>query len=176
MKTGHRWVNSALSLTILTVALWITGGCLGYRVGGHLPPGIQSIFVPTVENVSDQPNLETPTTAAIIEGFQSDGRLHILDAGSADAILEVRITRAESTPLRYDRQATLTATEYRLTLTAEATLTRRTDQSVVLDRRQVNGWVDFSTTGDLPSDRQQAASQAARELGRQIVRAVVEYW
>lgn len=149
---------------------------MGYRVGGQLPPGIRSVFVPTVENQSDQPHLESETTAAIIEQFQADGRIRILDARTADAILEVRIIRSESTPLRYDRQAVVTATDYRLTLTAETTLTRRADHAVVIDRREVTGWVDFVTSGDLPTARQAAASDAARELGRQVVRAVVEYW
>lgn len=162
--------------TLLCSAVTQLTGCLGYRVGGQLPPGIRSIFVPTIENHSDQPLLETVTTSAIIENIQSDGRLDITERESADAILEVRITSSESAPVRYDRQATVTATEYRLTLMAEVTLTRRADRQALMDRRQVSGWVDFTTTGDLPAARRAASFEAAQELGRQIVRTVVEYW
>ncbi len=154
----------------------LLSGCMGYRVGGHLPPGIASVFVPTVENDSGEPQLEASTTAAIIERFQSDGRLAIRDAETADAWVEVRITDSEIIPLRYDRDTAVTATEYRLTLFAETTLIRRDDETRILDRYPVEGWVEFRTDGDLSSARRAALPEASRELGRQVVRAIVEYW
>ncbi len=166
----------AAAVLIYGAIMLLCGGCLGYRLGGQLPPGINSVFVPTVENDTDQPQLEAETTAAIIERFQSDGRLSIRDATSADATLQVRIVNSELTPVRYDRQASVTATEYRLTLSAEVTLIRHADHENLLYKRVVQGWEEFATDGDLPAARRDAVPEAARELGRQVVRTVVEYW
>ncbi len=162
--------------SILILTAMLGSGCMGYRVGGHLPPGVASIFVPTVINDSGEPQLEAEVTTAIIERIQSDGRLEILAAESADAHLQVRITGSAIAPLRYDRDDTVTATEYRLTLIAETTLIRIRDEKRLLDRHIVEGWTDFRTTGDLPASRREAIPEASLELGRQVVRTIVEYW
>lgn len=175
---GNGW-SLTLSLaagSLLWLSWLMAGGCLGYRVGGHLPPGIASVYVIPVENESGEPQLEAATRNAIIERFQSDGRLIIADAETADAHVEVRITGSDTQPLRYDREAAVTATEYRLTLFAETTLVRRDDGTLVLDRHPVEGWVEFRGEGNFPDERRAALPEAARELGRQVVRAIVEYW
>ncbi len=154
----------------------LLSGCLGYRVGGHLPPGIASVFVASVENDSGEPQLEATTRSAIIERFQSDGRLVIRDADTADARVEVRISSSDTTPLRYDRDAAVTATEHRLTLFAEITLVRNHDETAILDQHPVEGWVEFRSDGNFPASRRAALPEASRELGRQVVRAIVEYW
>ena len=150
-------------------------GCVGYQLGSTLPPGVETLYVPTFMNSCGEPLVETEATRQTIQEFQKDGALRITSREQADAQLDVTIVEYELEPLRYRRDRAKTTREYRLTLVADVVLTR-TATGEILSHRQLRGDSAFEPLGDLPSAKIQALPEAARDLAHDIVESVVEYW
>lgn len=173
--SDRTWTHRATrAMAAVTVVLTLSG-CVGYRLGSTLPPGIDSVYVPTFINETGEPMVEVEATRAAIQAFQKDGTLRVLDREMADAILNVTVVDYELKPLRYQRDKNKTTQEYRLTLTAEVSFERTEDGEVIISRR-VKGEADFEPGSDLSSAKRAALPQAARDLAHDIVECVVEYW
>ena len=150
-------------------------GCIGYRLGSTLPPGIRTVHVPTFINRSGEPLLESPATAATLEELQRDGTLSLAGQQDADALLEVTLTRFILEPLRYDRNDVKTTSEYRMRIAAELVFTeRRTGKE--LSRRKVEGEATFDPLGDMTNAKRSVLPKATQDLAHHIVETVVEYW
>lgn len=162
----------------LAAAVVLTGvlatGC-AYRLGSSLPPGIESIYVPTVVNQSEEPLLDTEVTRALTREFQRDGTLRVADAESADARLDVTLVGFKLVPLRYERDSAKTTSEYRMHISADITLFKGKEDVPML-QRHVEGEATFEFFGDMASSKAQALPAAARDLSHDIVEALVEYW
>ncbi len=161
-------VLAGLILTHLT-------GCVGYRLGSSLPPDVSSVHVPTFVNDTNEPLLESDTTRAAIQEFQRDGTLRVLDKDAADLLLEVSLVEFTLEPLRFDRDQSKTAEEYRMRIKADILLTRRKTGEVMTQRR-VAGETFFDFSGDLGTSKRTALPLAAADLAHDIVESVVEYW
>jgi hypothetical protein len=157
------------------LVLGMGAGCVGYRLGTTLPPGIASIYIPTFENNTDEPRLETETTRAAIQEFQRDGTLKIAGERDADARLDVVLLKFELLPLRYEKDQSRTTREYRMLIRAKVTVTR-TDNGEVLAERTVVGDEEFDFFGDLATSKIQNLPEAAEDLAHRIVELIVEYW
>ncbi len=170
--------KTSISLTLggLLGLLLIAGGCAGYHLGNTLPPGLTSINIPVFINDTKEPGLETRVTAATIQEFQKDGSLKVLPKEQANSILEVKIKKYELSPLRYRTDQTITAKEYRLTLTADVILRKLPSKEIMVETSGVIGFTTFTALSDLPSARRSALPKAATDLGQRIVKCVVEYW
>lgn len=154
----------------------LSPGCIGYKLGNNLPPGIRSVAVPVFVNETGEPALETLTTSATIQEFQKDGSLKVADRATADTVVEVTLKKYTLTPLRYRSERTTTAKEYRLTLVASVVWKKLPGQEVLARSDKVEGYKDFEALVDLPSARRDALPDAADDLAHRIVRTVVEYW
>lgn len=168
-----RSVFSRLAFIPLLVSC---AGCAGYRLGSTLPEGVASVFVPVVVNETTEPGLETAATSATVEEIQLDGSLKIAAKEQADSVLEIRLKRYTLTPLRYRKDQTATAQEYRLTLIASAVLRRASNNEVLYKSDSVSGFATFDALADLPSARRNALPAAAKDLAHRIVRSVTGYW
>jgi hypothetical protein len=156
--------------------LLVNAGCVGYKLGSNLPPGVTSITVPVFMNEVKEPGLETIVTSATIQEFQKDGSLKVLPKDQATSLLEVTIRKYELEPLRYRRDQAITAKEYRLTLTADVVLLKLPGREVLATNKGIIGFTTFTALSDLPSARRMALPKAATDLGQRIVKCVVEYW
>ncbi len=150
-------------------------GCIGYRLGSTLPPGINVVHVPTFVNKTSEPRLEIETSQAAIREFQRDGTLSVSDLEKSDVVLYVNLVGFRLEPLRYEADRTTTTEEYRLTITASLKLTERLTGKI-LTRNTVEGEADFIPSGDLSSAKRNALPAAARDLAHDIVENVVEFW
>ncbi len=162
-------------MVLLIALLPLLGGCLGYRLGTTLPPGIRSLYIPTFVNRTGEPGLETTTTQAAIREFQQDGTLRIASEESADAYLDVQLQVFKLQPLAYEEDNSRTAEEYRLIIIAQVDF-YRSDSDERLSRRLVRGESSFEPSGDLSVGKMEALPEAAEDLAHQIVKTVVEYW
>jgi len=175
--------KTTTSFHISRCALWIAVsalalgacGCVGYRLGSTLPPGVESVHVPTFVNKTDEPLLETDTTRAAIQEFQRDGTLRIAGPGEADATLAATLVTLELKPLRYEKDRAKTTQEYRLKIKADIVFQRTSSGEVLLSRR-VEGESTFEPRGDLASAKRAAMPEAASDLAHDIVESIVEYW
>jgi len=168
--------SSFLAGTVL-LALGLGGhGCVGYRLGSMVPPDIRSVYVPTFVNQTGEPLLEIETTRAAIQEFQKDGSLKVAPEDEADAILRIKLTEYQLTPLAYNSVRKTEANEYRLTIYASLVLTRRRDNTVITESPRVRGEATFEIIGDLSTSKRAGLPPAAADLAHSIVQRVTEMW
>jgi len=169
---GVRCASAALVAAFLAGA---GAGCVGYRLGTTLPPGIQTVYVPAFVNRTGEPRIEIEASRATLEELQTDGTLRVAGAAEADSVLSVTLVGYRLDPLRYERDRPKTTREYRLQLTADIVF-RRVSPEAVLVKKTVQGDATFEMVGDLATSKDGALPQAARDLAHDIVESIVEYW
>lgn len=162
-------------LALLTVPLFLSG-CAGYRLGTMLPGDVRTVFVPTVENETSEPLIESDVTQAIIQQIQRDGSLQIETEENADAVLKVVLTKYKLEPVAYRSDVRAAANQYRINLTASMEMRRTRDGSVVAEAARITGNEVFDVVGDLSSSKLVGNPLAANDLADRIVQRVVEYW
>lgn len=162
------------ALVLLTLPLLLGSGCIGYRLGSTLD--IQSVYVPTVKNNTDEPFLETEITQAIKEELQRDGSLKVENEGNAEAILEIAINKYYLKTLDFDRENRTRATEYRVYLEVSALLKDAKTGEPIVRRGVLKGDADFDFAGDQVTARRQALPRVSNDLAHDIVEAIVETW
>ncbi len=152
------------------------GGCVGYRLGSSLPPGVRTIAVPTLVNETDEPLIETECTRQVLAALIRDGSLRVVPEDEADVILRGTLTRHLLTPVAFDAERTTVAEEYRMTLFASLEVVRRETGEHAAPPARVTGRTDFLLTGDLTSAKRAALPRAAEDLARNMVDQVVRAW
>lgn len=170
-----------LSQTLLVLALGFVLmtpqiGCVGYKLGSNLPPGIRSVFVPVFINETGEPGLETLTTSAAIGEIQKDGSLQVRPRDQANCILEVKLMTYKLMPVRYRKDQTTTAKEYRLEMTADYVLKKLPGNEIIAQGTGITGFSNLTALTDLPSARRTALQPTARDLAHRIIREITEYW
>ena len=154
----------------------LLGGC-GYSVGlgGNLPSHLKTVAVPIFVNSTQQPAVESVITAAVVNAFVTSGRLKVVSVKEADAILEGNIISYNLDSIAYNSQ--INVTEYRLRVRVNI-LFRDVRQGTTLYKQDgLEQWADFRVQGqvsDTLAREDQAARQAAVEIGRRIVASAVD--
>jgi hypothetical protein len=173
-KTSFSW-SCCLAMAFCAAACVVPAGCVGYKLGNTLPPGIKTVYVPMFINKTDEPMVETEVTRAVLQELQKDGSLEVVGEDYANSILEVSLVKITFKPLSFQQSERMTAKEYRLYLTADV-LFKRAKTSEILSKRQVVGEATFFPAGDLASAKRLALPAVSKDLAHRIVEAVVEYW
>lgn len=173
MKRSNGFVKLAL---VCIAMLMAAPGCVGYKLGSNLPPGITSINIPVFVNEAREPGLEATLTSATIQEFQKDGSLRVISKEQASCIMEVTIKKYELEPLRYRKDQSVTAQEYRLNITADVIVRKLPSKEIIVNTPGIVGFTTFTALADLPSARRLALPKAAADLGQRLVKCIVEYW
>jgi len=155
--------------------LW-AGGCMNYQLGTMLPPDIETVHVPTVQNRTEEPLLKDEVTRAVLAELQQDGSLRISDEQDADTVLHVELVHYDLQPLSYSDSNRARPNEYRLVLQAVVELVRRDTGKVLVRSGRLEGRSTFELSGDLTAGKRRGLPEASRDLGRKIVSAVTEAW
>ncbi|MGQ9662952.1 MAG: LPS assembly lipoprotein LptE, partial [Kiritimatiellia bacterium] len=155
-------------LWLLLGLIIVLAGCAGYRLGSSLPPGVRTVMVPTSVNNTGEPQIENEVTRAVIREIQNEGSLRVVEAGYADAVLQVTLIRCWVEPLRYERDNPKAAAEYRLCIQAEVALIRSGTRERILTRR-AEGKASFLATTDPQTAKLAVLPSAAADLARAIV-------
>ena len=154
----------------------LLGGC-GYSVGlgGNLPSHLKTVAVPIFVNSTQQPAVESVITAAVVNAFVTSGRLKVVSVKEADAILEGNIISYNLESIAYNSQINVTV--YRLRVRVNI-LFRDVRQGATLYKQDgLEQWADFRVQGqvsDTLAREDQAARQAAVDIGRRIVASAVD--
>jgi outer membrane lipopolysaccharide assembly protein LptE/RlpB len=164
-----------LCIALPTAALLISG-CVGYQLGSMLPGDIRTVHVPVFMNETEEPFLEVETTRAALREIQRDGSLRVATTDEADAVLTVTLLDLRLEALAFDRDRRAAAEEYRLLITAAATLTRRSDNQVVASIPRIEGEGTFIVSGDLTTSKQTAIPRASEDLAKRIIDRLLETW
>jgi outer membrane lipopolysaccharide assembly protein LptE/RlpB len=151
------------------------GGC-GYSLRSSLPAHIKTIHVPTLENRTQEPAIESFVTQALTEAVVTSGRAQLASSERvADAVLEGSIIEYSLTSLAFDRAANVT--QYRLTIALSLTLRDRVKNEVIWRQERIQDRADFRVAGPvtLTLAREDAAlRRAAVDVSRAIVSLAFE--
>ena len=103
MTDSYFLYEKIIILILLFILFW---GC-GYQLAGketHLPPGVNSVAIPTLSNKTLEPGIETHFTQAFLKEFILDRRVKVVDRKEADSILEGTIKSFYLLSISYDKR------------------------------------------------------------------------
>ena len=112
----------------LCFSFFVPLGC-GYQMVGketHVPPGLNSLAVPTFKNQTFEPGIEVPFTQGFLKEFIRDRRVNVVDRKEADSILEGAIKAFYIFSVSYDKSGL--ALEYEIRVVLDLTLKKRTGE------------------------------------------------
>lgn len=176
-----------IGTSLITLALF--SGCASYKLGAPTELPFESIYIRPASNDSFAPQVQALVSAQIRETFIRDGRVKLLSKESdADAVLSVNLTNYERNAGARNRQDTVSARTFNLTIHAAISLYNANQGDFFFEERNVSE--DASVYGDNPFvdakdfEQRQAYNQAeysamtrlARSLARQITDEVLSPW
>lgn len=163
-------------IACLSTALLISG-CMGYKLGGSRPEGVETVYMAPVVNETTEPAIELQVTEALRQRIQFDGRLKLLNTPDSDAVIEVALTRytLSAIAFRNDRKHQSTAEQYRIRIDAVATL-KDSETGEILSESKTYGESTFYFGSDLTSSKRDALPRAAQEVAKFIVDDLIERW
>jgi len=112
----------------LCFSFFVPLGC-GYQMVGketHVPPGLNSLAVPTFKNKTFEPGIEVPFTQGFLREFIRDRRVNMVDRTRADSVLEGVIKTFNISSVSYDKSGLVL--EYQVGVVLDLTLKKRTGE------------------------------------------------
>jgi outer membrane lipopolysaccharide assembly protein LptE/RlpB len=139
-------------------------GC-GYKMVGketHVPPGLNSVAIPTFKNQTFEPGIEVPFTQAFLKEFILDRRVNVVSRAEADSILEGVIKKFYIFSVSYDKSGFVL--EYQTYVLLDLTLKDRTGK-ILWEEKGITETRWFRASSDvLTSETNKAV--AIQETGR----------
>jgi len=154
---------------LATLALAVLVGGCGYSVQGTLPGDIKTIAIPIFQNLTREPAVEGLITRAVVEAFSTNGRLKVVSAADADAILDGEVAGYSVYSIAFDKDSNVR--EYRLVVSVNLLLRDRRKNEVLFRQSGVREQVDFrvqNAVSQTISLEETALRAAAVEVGRTI--------
>ena len=149
---------------LLILCMMLFTGC-GYQMVGketHVPPGLNSVTVPTFSNQTLEPGIEVPFTQGFLREFINDRRVRVVNRREADSILEGVIKDFQIYSVAYDRSGI--ALEYQTTVVIDLTLKKQNGEILWKEQNfSETRWYRTSTSV-LTSESNKAA--AIQQIGR----------
>jgi hypothetical protein len=159
--------HALLSLITLTMV-----SCAGYQLGGSKPPslaGVKTVAVPMFANGTQEPRAEALATTAVTDAFVRDGTYRLADRGSADAVLEGKLSTIRYSTLRSSRLDSLLAEELTNEVMIEWTLRDAKDPTKILATGSSVGHSTFFADSNLQTARRNALPDAFGRAGTNLV-------
>jgi hypothetical protein len=162
-------------LNCLAATLLLTG-CMGYKLGGGKPAGINTVTMAPVINETSEPAIELQVTHAMREQIQFDGRLKLVnERANADAVMELTLTDYQLMPIAYRSELRTTPELYRLRVSGVAEL-RRISTGEVISTSQTYGESTFTFQSDLTTSKRDALPRAAQEIATYMLEDLIDQW
>jgi len=153
----------------------------GYRftpVGGVVPEDAKTIAIPVFVNGTNEPYLDITLTQAVVNEFQTDGRLKIASLDEADLILRCKVVKFDVTAVSYT--PTTYIQQYNINISVDARLTEAKSKKVLW--QEIGLGVVFIasypvTVGDVTTTKiakQTAVTSASQDIAATIRSRVLE--
>ncbi len=145
-------------------------GC-GYQLVGketHVPPGINSLSIPTFINKTFEPGIEIPFTQAFLKEFIRDRRVKVVDRSQADSILEGVIKKFVTYSVSYTPSNL--ALEYKVVIVIDLTLRKRTGEVLWTEKDFTESRYYRAFSNVLTNEANKAL--AVQEIGRFIAERI----
>jgi len=118
-------------------------------MAGSIPPHIKSISIPLVNNQTAEFGIAENITDNIIEVFNEENILRIVDEDNADSILNGTIISMNDAPYTFSSEEAVS--EYRITISMDITWHDEKNDADLLKKRY-SGWGAYGLSGDINTD------------------------
>ncbi len=147
------------------VSMVLLMGC-GYQMVGketHVPPGLNSVAIPTFKNLTFEPGIEIPLTQAFLREFIQDRRVNVVSRGEASSILEAMVKYFRIYSVSFDASGFVQ--EYQTDVILDISLKDREGKVLWQEKDFTeHSWFRASSSGLLNEANKQAAIQEAGKL------------
>ncbi len=142
----------------------------------YLPERIASVAVPTFGNQTVVPGLEEKLTTRTIEEYLRDGRVRVLPASPADAVLTGLVTKYTLEPLSYQASGANAGavSEYSLRIRVDVALRERANGQDLWTVRDLEEETRYGTESGFVSTEDQARQRVLEYLARAAVKQTFE--
>jgi hypothetical protein len=130
----------------------------------HVPPGLNSVAVPTFKNRTYEPGIEVPFTQAFLNEFILDRRVNVVNRAQADSLLEGVITDFKIYSVSYDRSGYVL--EYQTNVILDLTLKDRTGK-VLWEEKNFSEIQWFRASSNILTNEANKAA-AIQRIGRLV--------
>ena len=138
-----------MKIALIYFQLIFIPSCAYYSLAGSIPPHINSIAIPIVENQTAEFGMSESVTENILAKFNEENILRVTDEESAVSILTGTITRVTDAPYTFTKQEAVT--EYRFTVHMNIEwYDKKKDKSLL--KKNFSGWGAYGLSGDISSD------------------------
>jgi len=138
-----------LGYIVLVLSVFVVIGCGYYSMAGSIPPHIKSIAIPLVNNQTAEFGIAEDITDNIIEVFNEENILRIVDVDDADSILRGTIIKLDDAPYTFSSEEAVS--EYRINITMEISWSD-VENDVDLLKKRYSGWGAYGLSGDINTD------------------------
>jgi hypothetical protein len=135
-----------------------------------MPPGINTVHVPVLENRTAEPGIEDFITQALTQAVVGSGARIARNAQEADAVLEGAIVEYRLIGLSFDNSTNVTS--YRLIIGLALTFKDLKQNKVIWKQDRIEERADFLVSGQVTQTlarENQAVQRAAVDVARAIV-------
>ncbi|MGZ3512903.1 MAG: LPS assembly lipoprotein LptE [Thermodesulfobacteriota bacterium] len=147
------------------IAMVLLVGC-GYQMVGketHIPPGLNSVAVPTFKNQTFEPGIEIPLTQAFLREFIQDRRVNVVGRAEASSVLEGVVKYFRIYSVSYNPSGFVQ--EYQTDMILDITLKDREGKVLWQEKDFTeHAWFRASSSGLINEANKQAAIQEAGKL------------
>ena len=166
---GFRTPHSAFRnyIKVLFILWMMPLMACGYQMVGketHVPPGLNSVAVPTFKNRTYEPGIEVPFTQAFLNEFILDRRVNVVSRAQADSLLEGIIMDFRVFSVSYDRSGRVV--EYQTSVALDLTLKDRTGK-VLWEEKNFSETQWFRASADILTNESNKAA-AIQKIGRLV--------
>jgi len=159
-------------LLAFTGAFLANVNCGFYSFSGSLPPHLNTVAIPLIENKTAEFGISEELTDIVIEKFTRDGSLKIADRSDADVLVEGSIIRIDDSAGAFSRDEEVQ--EIKVNLTVKIKCTDMVKRQVMWDERiTLFGSYDPAEGAD---GRAGAITEAIEKISEEILNKTVSGW
>lgn len=169
-------MKSILTLVLATTCI-LFSGCAGYQLGGQKPHNlreIQTLAIPSFENLTLEPRLAVNVTNAVIKWVQNHGSYQLSTRSSADAVLVGTIRNIQRSQYRADRTNVLRTSQMQLMVAIDYQI--KDPSGHVLHSGTVTGESQTLIDPNLQLSETQALEDAAQRAAINLANDICEGW
>ena len=163
-------LNHTGVVIVTLLCFLLLSGC-GYQMVGketHVPPGLNSIAIPTFKNETFEPGIEVQFTQGFLREFIQGRRVEVVGRSEADSILEGVIKSFNIYSVSYDRSGLVL--EYQTNVVLDLTLKKKTGEIVWTEKGLTETRWYRASSSVLVSESNRTA--AIEQLGRFVAERI----
>jgi hypothetical protein len=179
MRTAFRLTAPHLRHPTYVLFFILVSGCI-YQLSGSgasLPPGAETIAVPTLRNDTFEPAIEGIITQHIRDEFLTTSRLRLIGStAEADLVLTGTIARYDRDSVSFDRERNVVV-EYRVRIYVDIRLEDKQSGKTLWEDSMIEATAEYLVSEDPSATRvahDRAVAEASRHLAQDLAMRVLE--